>query len=66
MGSSDTKVIIKLRHWEKRGQNANVSCQKFAAKVNMTYGMKEDIGNAIINAANEIIDGKLDDQFPLP
>jgi fumarate hydratase class II len=39
--------------------------KKCAAKVNMTYGMKEDIGNAIINAANEIIDGKLDDNFPL-
>jgi fumarate hydratase class II len=31
----------------------------------MTYGMKEDIGNAIINSANEIIDGKLDEHFPL-
>ncbi len=27
--------------------------------------MKEDIGNAIINSANEIIDGKLDEHFPL-
>lgn len=39
--------------------------KKCAAKVNMTYGMKEDIGNAIINAANEIIEGKLDSHFPL-
>ena len=39
--------------------------KKCAAKVNMTYGMKEDIGNAIINASNEIIEGKLDDNFPL-
>lgn len=31
----------------------------------MTYGMKEDIGNAIINASNEIIQGKLDSHFPL-
>lgn len=31
----------------------------------MTYGMKEDIGNAIINSANEILEGKLDDNFPL-
>jgi fumarate hydratase class II len=31
----------------------------------MTYGMKEDIGNAIINSANEISEGKLDDHFPL-
>jgi fumarate hydratase class II len=31
----------------------------------MTNGMKEDIGNAIINSANEIIEGKLDDHFPL-
>lgn len=39
--------------------------KKAAAKVNMTYGMKEDIGNAIVNSANEIIAGKLDDHFPL-
>jgi fumarate hydratase class II len=31
----------------------------------MGYGMKEDIGNAIINSANEIIEGKLDENFPL-
>ena len=31
----------------------------------MTYGMKEDIGNAIINSANEILKGSLDDNFPL-
>jgi fumarate hydratase class II len=31
----------------------------------MTYGMQEDIGNAIINASNEIIEGKLDSHFPL-
>jgi fumarate hydratase class II len=31
----------------------------------MTYGMKEDIGNAIINASNEIVQGKLDSHFPL-
>ena len=31
----------------------------------MTYGMPEDIGNAIINAANEVIQGKLDENFPL-
>ena len=39
--------------------------KKAAAKVNMGYGMKEDIGNAIINASNEIIEGKLDGHFPL-
>lgn len=31
----------------------------------MRYGLKEDIGNSIINAANEVIEGKLDDNFPL-
>jgi fumarate hydratase class II len=31
----------------------------------MTYGMQEDIGNAIINASNEIIEGRLDSHFPL-
>lgn len=39
--------------------------KKCAAKVNIGYGMKEDIGNAIINSANEIIEGKLDEHFPL-
>lgn len=31
----------------------------------MKYGMQEDIGNAIINSANEVIEGKLDENFPL-
>ena len=31
----------------------------------MSYGMPEDIGNAIINSANEVIQGKLDSHFPL-
>lgn len=39
--------------------------KKSAAKVNMKYGLPEDIGNAIINSANEVIEGKLDDHFPL-
>ena len=37
-----------------------------AAEVNMGYGiLDKDIGKNIINAANEVIDGKLDDHFPL-
>lgn len=31
----------------------------------MNYGMSQEIGNAIINSANEVIEGKLDDHFPL-
>ena len=37
-----------------------------AAEVNMGYGiLDQDIGKNIIKAANEVIDGKLDDHFPL-
>ena len=37
-----------------------------AAEVNMSYGiLDKDIGKNIIKAANEVIDGKLDDHFPL-
>jgi fumarate hydratase class II len=40
--------------------------KKSCAKVNMeSYGLKSDIGNAIINAANEVIIGKHNSQFPL-
>ena len=31
----------------------------------MKYGLPEDIGNGIINSANEIIEGNLDSHFPL-
>jgi len=37
-----------------------------AAKVNMEFGLlDEDIGNMIVKASKEVIDGKLDDHFPL-
>ena len=37
-----------------------------AAEVNMDYGiLDQDIGKNIVKAANEVIDGKLDDHFPL-
>ena len=37
-----------------------------AAEVNMDYGiLDKDIGKNIVKAANEVIDGKLDDHFPL-
>ncbi len=37
-----------------------------AAQVNMDLGvMDEKLGNAIVEAAGEVIDGKLDDHFPL-
>lgn len=39
--------------------------KKAAATVNLTYGLDEKIGNAIIKAADEVIEGKLDDHFPL-
>lgn len=39
--------------------------KKAAAEVNITYGLDPKIGGAIQQAAQEVIDGKLTDQFPL-
>ncbi|KAI9168286.1 hypothetical protein H9P43_007658 [Blastocladiella emersonii ATCC 22665] len=39
--------------------------KKCAAQVNMTYGLKPEVGEAIIRAADEVIEGKLNDHFPL-
>ncbi|KAL7753453.1 hypothetical protein RI367_001228 [Sorochytrium milnesiophthora] len=39
--------------------------KKAAAIVNMTYGLKPEVGQAIVKAADEVIAGKLDEHFPL-
>ncbi|CAO3593378.1 unnamed protein product [Absidia cylindrospora] len=39
--------------------------KKAAASVNVTYGLDPKIGDAIQQAANEVIDGSLADHFPL-
>ncbi|KAI9302898.1 fumarate hydratase precursor rhizopus oryzae [Cunninghamella echinulata] len=39
--------------------------KKAAATVNMTYGLDPKVGNAIQQAADEVIDGTLLDHFPL-
>lgn len=40
--------------------------KRAAAETNMAFGKLEpEIGNAIVNAAQEVIDGKLNDHFPL-
>jgi fumarate hydratase class II len=39
--------------------------KRSAAMVNMTYGMDKRVGDAIVQAADEVIAGKLKDQFPL-
>lgn len=39
--------------------------KKAAAKVNMEYGMDKKIGDAVVRAASEVAEGKLDDHFPL-
>lgn len=39
--------------------------KKCAAKVNMEYGLDPTIGNAIMQAAQEVAEGKLNDHFPL-
>jgi fumarate hydratase class II len=39
--------------------------KKSAAKANLNYGLEPKIANAMIQACDEIIAGKLDDHFPL-
>lgn len=39
--------------------------KKAAAKVNVTYGLDPKLGDAIQQAADEVISGKLVDHFPL-
>ncbi|XP_010442613.1 PREDICTED: fumarate hydratase 2, chloroplastic-like isoform X2 [Camelina sativa] len=39
--------------------------KKCAAKVNMEYGLDPTIGEAIMKAAQEVAEGKLNDHFPL-
>uniref|UniRef100_A0A914VLS2 fumarate hydratase n=1 Tax=Plectus sambesii TaxID=2011161 RepID=A0A914VLS2_9BILA len=39
--------------------------KKASALVNQEYGLKPELAKAISNAADEVIDGKLDDHFPL-
>ncbi|KAJ8511181.1 hypothetical protein OPV22_001615 [Ensete ventricosum] len=39
--------------------------KKCAAKVNMEYGLDPTVGNAIMQAAQEVAEGKLNDHFPL-
>ncbi|KAJ0797190.1 putative fumarate hydratase [Helianthus annuus] len=39
--------------------------KKCAAKVNMEYGLDPSIGKAIMEAAQEVAEGKLNDHFPL-
>ena len=39
--------------------------KKCAALANLDFGLKEKIGKAIIQAADEVASGKLDNHFPL-
>ncbi|KAH6577238.1 hypothetical protein BASA60_004173 [Batrachochytrium salamandrivorans] len=39
--------------------------KKAAAVVNMSTGLDQTVGNAIVQAADEVIQGKLNDHFPL-
>ena len=39
--------------------------KKAAAKVNLNYGLEPKIADAVIQAADEVAQGKLDDHFPL-
>jgi len=44
---------------------AMATIKKALAKVNVKYGLKPEIGNAIIKAADEVLEGKFDSHFPL-
>jgi fumarate hydratase class II len=39
--------------------------KKCAAQVNLRYGLDPKVADAIIKASDEVIQGKLDDHFPL-
>jgi len=39
--------------------------KKAAARANINFGLEEKLVNAITQAADEVIEGKLDDHFPL-
>lgn len=39
--------------------------KKSAAKANRQYALKENIADAIIKASDDVLAGKLDDNFPL-
>lgn len=39
--------------------------KKAAAKSNLAFGLDENKADAIMKAADEVIQGKLDDHFPL-
>lgn len=39
--------------------------KRAAATVNMTYGLDQTVGQAIVKASDEVIEGKLLDHFPL-
>ena len=58
IGTSEDKMPISVI-------KAMAIVKKCAAKVNIRYGLKEDIANGIINAANEVLEGKIDSHFPL-
>lgn len=58
IGSIDDKMPLSVI-------KAMAIVKKCAAKVNITYGLKADVGNAIINASNEVIEGKYNNHFPL-
>ena len=58
IGTAEDKMPMSVVH-------AMAIIKKSAAKVNMRFGLPEDVANSIINASNEVIAGKLDSHFPL-
>lgn len=39
--------------------------KKSAAKANLNFGLEPELADAIVKAADEVIEGKLNDHFPL-
>ncbi|PRP79887.1 hypothetical protein PROFUN_12376 [Planoprotostelium fungivorum] len=58
IGGDNERMPIPVIH-------AMAVLKKAAAVVNMTYGLDQKVGNAIIQAADEVVSGKYDSHFPL-
>ncbi|PWZ28608.1 Fumarate hydratase 1, mitochondrial [Zea mays] len=67
--ANKTKVVIQSKGGSFKGPSIEGGSMRQinldGALVNMDYGLDPTIGKAIIQAAEEVVEGKLDDHFPL-
>ncbi|PWZ44621.1 GTP-binding protein YPTM1 [Zea mays] len=67
--ANKTKVVIQSKGGSFKGPSIKGGSMRQinsdGALVNMDYGLDPTIGKAIIQAAEEVAEGKLDDHFPL-